>query len=76
MAMFALGNVETSQATNFTEAGEKEKAVAKYKDALATHTQVVKLWETTLGPKHHKTGDAYHKIGWHLHRQKEYTAAL
>ena len=29
----------------------------------------------TLGDRHHSTADAYYKVGWHFHNQKNYTDA-
>jgi hypothetical protein len=58
------------------ESGQKEGAAIKFAEAAETHTQAFKLYNITLGPRHHKTADALHKIGWHLHRNREYAAAL
>ena len=61
-AMFALGNVQLSLG-NFTEAYD-------------THTQVLHLFKSSLGIRHHRTGDICHKLGWHLNRMRDYPAAM
>lgn len=44
-------------------------------EAFNMHLRAVKLWKVTYGD-HHRTGDAYHKLGWHLARRRDYTAAV
>ncbi|CVK99417.1 uncharacterized protein FMAN_02259 [Fusarium mangiferae] len=75
-ALLALGNVEISQARSLTEKGRKKESEAKYKEAMETHLQSLKLYIQTIGPRHHRTADTYHKVGWHLHLWGNYAAAL
>lgn len=60
--MFALGNVQISQ--------------GKLDEAYHTHTQVLNLFRTTLGVRHHRTGDICHKLGWYLNRMRNYSSAM
>lgn len=60
--MFALGNVQIGK-SNFDE-------------AYRTHAQVLTLFKGSLGIRHHRTGDICHKLGWHLHRDRKYSAAM
>ena len=76
MAMYCFGNIKIAQAKTLTQNGEKDKAEAKLTEAMTIHVKVFRLWTITLGARHHKTADAMHKLGWHLHRRKEYTQAL
>ncbi|KAI1391821.1 uncharacterized protein F4822DRAFT_106017 [Hypoxylon trugodes] len=75
-ALLALGNVQISQAIALTEEGKKKESEAKYEEAMETHLQSLKLYTLTIGPKHHRTADTYHKVGWHFHRRNNYDAAL
>jgi hypothetical protein len=76
MALFSLGNVQIGQAQKMATEGITDKAVAKFEEAMETHSQALKLYNITLGPKHHKTADALHKCAWHLHRKRSYQAAM
>lgn len=60
--MFALGNVQIS--------------LGKFDEAYETHSQVLHLWKSSLGIRHHRTGDICHKLGWHLGRMRKYPAAM
>lgn len=61
-AMFALGNVQIS--------------LGKFDEAYETHSQVLHLFKSCLGIRHHRTGDICHKLGWHLGRMRKYAAAM
>ncbi|KAI1362814.1 hypothetical protein F5Y08DRAFT_354917 [Xylaria arbuscula] len=76
MAMYSLGNILIGFASQLTLDGFKEKAEAKFSEAMELHGKVLHLWTITLGARHHKTADATHKVGWHLHRINEYDKAL
>ncbi|RWA09517.1 hypothetical protein EKO27_g5578 [Xylaria grammica] len=52
---YILGNVRISQ-------GRIDEAFGSHQIALA-------CWRKVMGENHHKTGDAWHKSGWHLCRQ-------
>jgi hypothetical protein len=58
------------------QAGKKGEADAKFAESMKAHAQVLKLWNITLGSKHHKTADAMHKLAWHYHRNKFYDIAM
>ena len=60
--MYALGNVQIGR--------------GKLEDAYHTHSQVLKLFKASLGIRHHRTADICHKLGWHLNRNRNYTAAM
>ena len=75
-ALLALGNVQISQALALTQQGEKEESEAKHREAMETHLQSLKLYELTIGPRHHHTADACHKVAWHLHQRRQYVNAL
>ncbi|KAK9769980.1 putative NB-ARC domain-containing protein [Seiridium cardinale] len=75
MAMYSLGNIQIAQAEKLTLAGNKNEAESKYAEAMEIHVKVLSLWTITLGARHHKTADAAHKVGWHLHRMNEYQRA-
>lgn len=76
MAIYALGNIQITQARIATQDGEKSKAESKFIEAMDSHAQSLKLWTITLGSRHHKTGDALHKVAWHAHRIGQYKQAL
>ena len=61
-AMFALGNVQIGK--------------GKFDEAYETHAQTLNLFKASLGIRHHRTGDICHKLGWHLHRMRNYPAAM
>lgn len=75
MAMYSLGNALIAQAQILTADGDQKAAEMKFQEAMEYHFKVVRLWTITLGGKHHKTADAMHKAGWHLHRRQEYGKA-
>ncbi|KAI1740720.1 TPR-like protein [Xylaria scruposa] len=75
-AMLALGNVQISQALALTEKGRKKESETKYKEAMDTHLQSLKLYTLTIGQRHHRTADTYHKVGWHFHHWGNYATAL
>ncbi|KAK3365463.1 hypothetical protein B0T24DRAFT_669725 [Lasiosphaeria ovina] len=62
-------------ALRLAEDGKKESE-AKYKEAMETHLQSLKLYTLTIGPRHYRTADTYHKVGWHFHRWGNYAAAF
>lgn len=59
--MYCLGNVRIDQ--------------SRLDEAFNLHLCAVKLWKATFGD-HHKLGDAYHKLGWHLARKGDHAAAV
>jgi hypothetical protein len=75
-ALLALGNVQIGQALALTEKGKKKESEARYKEAMETHLQSLKLYTLTIGPRHHRTADAFHKPGWHFHHWGDYGATL
>ena len=75
LALFSLGNIQIAQAEKLSLGGEAVAAEAKYSEAYDTHAQVLRNWQSALGMTHHKTADAYHKVGWHYHRGNEFTKA-
>jgi hypothetical protein len=60
--MYILGNVRISQ--------------KRLDDAYDLHQRALYCWKGTYGDDHHKTGDAYHKFGWHLTRIGRHEEAL
>ncbi|EAQ85334.1 hypothetical protein CHGG_09348 [Chaetomium globosum CBS 148.51] len=60
--MYPLGNLQIAR-------GELNKA-------FKTHSDALKIYQTTLGDKHHRTADLCHKKGWHHHARKEYPQAI
>lgn len=76
LALFSLGNIQIAQAEKLDEADKPDDAKAKFQEAYETHAQALRLYKATLGPNHHKTADAYHKIAWHLHRQLDNKNAM
>ncbi|KAF3193139.1 hypothetical protein TWF225_010984 [Orbilia oligospora] len=60
-AKYILGNIRISQ--------------GKYDEAFELHMSTVKNFKAVLGDDHHKTGDAYHKAGWHFDRIGNYEEA-
>ncbi|KAJ5414876.1 hypothetical protein N7509_000210 [Penicillium cosmopolitanum] len=56
-AFYVLGNIRVGQGL--------------LDEAYELHLKTVRNWEVTFGTAHHKTADAYHKIGWHLSRMGE-----
>jgi len=61
-AMFALGNVQIGK--------------GRFDEAYKTHAQVLTLFKSSLGIRHHRTADTCHKLGWHLNRMRNYPAAM
>ena len=61
-AMFALGNVQLG--------------LGKFKEAYETHAQVLHLFKSSLGIRHHRTGDICHKLGSHLNQMRNYPASM
>lgn len=74
--MYSLGNIQIAQAPTLTQEGKKAEAELNFVEAMKSQAQVLKLWKIILGERHHKTGDAPHKVGWHLHHKNEYNLAL
>ncbi|KAF3192527.1 hypothetical protein TWF788_000138 [Orbilia oligospora] len=60
-AKYVLGNIRISQ--------------GKYDEAFELHMSTVKNFKAVLGDDDHKTGDAYHKAGWHFDRIGNYEEA-
>ncbi|KAI1841737.1 hypothetical protein JX266_012105 [Neoarthrinium moseri] len=60
--MYPLGNLQIAQ-------GEWEKA-------FRTHSHALKIYQHTLGDKHHRTADLCYKVGWHYHARKQYVEAM
>jgi hypothetical protein len=75
-ALFSLGNIQIAQAEQFNKAEKTEEAENKFQEAFETHSQSLCLYQATLGPTHHKTADAFHKIACHYHRRREYEKAM
>ncbi|KAI0449645.1 hypothetical protein F5B21DRAFT_34028 [Xylaria acuta] len=75
-AMFALGNVQTSLGIRLLDQEQFETGNNMLREALATHTQTLKLFRATVGDGHHKTGNTHYKIGYHLHRDHDYGGAM
>ncbi|KAI9668709.1 MAG: hypothetical protein M1817_005200 [Caeruleum heppii] len=75
-ALFSLGNIQIAQGEELLRNGDQAKGIHKLQEAYETHLQALRLYKATIGERHHKTADAYHKLGWHLHRRREYTSAL
>jgi len=61
-ALYVLGNVRISQ--------------NRLDDAFDLHKRALQCWIKTYGKEHHKTGDAYHKVGWHFMQSEKYIDAL
>lgn len=70
---YVLGNVRISQAQLLRHPGHSEGGFME--EAFRLHKAALKIWRATLGEGHHKTADAYHKMGWHLFRRQEYEEA-
>lgn len=51
---YVLGNVRIGQ--------------NRLEDAFELHKSSLACWKITMGEQHHKTGDCYHKVGWHYAR--------
>jgi len=41
---------------------------ARLDEAFDLQQSALACWRKTLGEEHHKTGDAWHKMGWHFMR--------
>ncbi|KAK2741130.1 hypothetical protein FQN57_005731 [Myotisia sp. PD_48] len=61
-AFYVLGNLRIDQ--------------GRPDEAYELHTKAFQNWEKTLGTEHHKTADAYHKLGWHLSRKGDHLSAM
>ncbi|RDW76977.1 hypothetical protein BP6252_05030 [Coleophoma cylindrospora] len=75
LAMFALGNIQTAQGEEFEKCQDIVAARGKYEEAYQTHLQALQIYRATLGERHHKTADAFYKMGCHLHRKRSYFEA-
>lgn len=75
-ALFALGNVELSQAKELLRKEQPELAAIRLREAYKTHEETLQLFKQTLGARHHKVGDVYHKLACHQHCRKDYPAAM
>ncbi|RVD81168.1 uncharacterized protein DFL_009043 [Arthrobotrys flagrans] len=62
MALSALGNVQIDQ--------------KKMGEALTSWTKAMQSMEEILGTSHLKTASCYYKVGWLVHKQKEYNRAI
>lgn len=58
---YVLGNVRIDQ--------------GRMDDAFTLHKSARDCWLVTFGKEHHKTGDAWHKVGWHLCRMERWEEA-
>ncbi|EPE09075.1 pfs domain-containing protein [Ophiostoma piceae UAMH 11346] len=58
---YILGNVRMRQ--------------GRLEEAFLLHQSALDNWGITKGVKHHKTGDAWHKIGWHRTQRHEWDDA-
>lgn len=45
-------------------------------EAFEHHQNTVDIWLQTYGDEHHKTGDGFHKLGWHFARLGRYDEAV
>ncbi|KAF2685916.1 TPR-like protein, partial [Lentithecium fluviatile CBS 122367] len=59
--LYVLGNVRISQ--------------NQLNEAYSIHKRALKNWRVTYGDEHHKTGDAWHKKGWHEARLRNFDVA-
>lgn len=73
-ALFSLGNIQIAQGDELTKDGKAAEADVKYNEAHETHGQALLCYQKALGHAHHKTADALHRMGWHLHRMHDYKA--
>jgi hypothetical protein len=61
---YVLGNVRISQSRL-----DSVNRARLLQEAFSLHEATLDIWLQTLEKEHHKTGDAYHKLGWHHLRQ-------
>ncbi|KAL8833577.1 MAG: hypothetical protein Q9170_004192 [Blastenia crenularia] len=59
--LYVLGNIYISQ--------------KRLDEANTLHKRALKCWIHTFGEEHHKTGDAWHKRGWHKARRQKFEKA-
>jgi TolA-binding protein len=59
--LYVLGNVRISQ--------------KRLDEAYSLHKRTINCWLKTYGEEHHKTGDAWHKLGWHEARLRNFEEA-
>lgn len=59
--LYVLGNVRISQ--------------NQLEEAYSLHERALNNWLKTSGEEHHKTGDAWHKKGWHEARLRNFDVA-
>lgn len=71
-ALFSLGNIQIAQGDELTKDCKATEADVKYNEALETHAQALLNYQNALGHGYHKSADALHKVGWHLHRKHDY----
>lgn len=74
--MFSLGNVYLSQAETIQADGRCDEAIAVFEESEKAHLQALKLFQATLGERHHRVGDAWYKLACHMHRRRDYSRAL
>jgi hypothetical protein len=60
--LYPLGNLQIAK-------GELDKA-------FKTHLDALNIYQETLGDKHHRTADLFHKVAWHHHSRREYAQAV
>jgi hypothetical protein len=56
--------------------GRNDEATASFEESEKAHLQALKLFQATLGEKHHRVGDTWHKLACHMHRRRDYVGAL
>ncbi|KAK0611224.1 P-loop containing nucleoside triphosphate hydrolase protein [Immersiella caudata] len=56
--------------------GNLQIAKGDLDSASKTHSDALKIYQQTLGDKHHRTADLFHKVAWHHHSRKEYARAV
>ncbi|KAK4443298.1 protein SERAC1 [Podospora aff. communis PSN243] len=60
--LYPLGNLQIAK-------GQLDKA-------FKTHLDALKIYQQTLGDKHHRTADLFHKVAWHHHSRRQYAQAI
>jgi len=60
--MYPLGNLQIAK-------GELD-------EAFETHLGALTIYQQSLGDKHHRTADLFHKVAWHYHSRRQYTQAV
>lgn len=71
---YVLGNVRISQSA-LTDPESVRDSQSALEEAHILHQKALKCWRVVMGEYHHKTGDAWHKNGWHLARKGQFQDA-